>query len=310
MSADMSFHYHINHVVKGAQIMSAWVLRTFVTRETGPMLTLLKSLIRNTAEYASVLWSPTDITNISNIENIQRRFTSKFSQFRKYNEELGYYECTVDYWQRLKQLKIYSLERRRERYMIMYMHQIHSGLVPDLGFLSDYNKRTATKYFPKCNHSAAADAQAIRYSSFFTQGPMLYNLLPKDLRQPSQATTTEEKKKLKEWFKRRLDKWLELIPDEPPTRENKSEDRAAASNSILKQMANHGREVNRKWTAVKKELDREDAAAEKAKETATDNTTQPPTTNTRKRKSKFEKQAEKSAKRMRNNMSDKWEGWL
>ena len=194
--------------------------------------------------------------------------------------------------------------------MIMYMQQIHSGLVPDLGFLSDYNKRTATKYFPKCNHSAAADVQAIRYSTFFTQGPMLYNLLPTDLRQPSQAKTTEEKKKLKEWFKRRLDKWLELIPDEPPTRENKSEDRAAASNSILKQMANHGREVNRKWTEVKRQLDREDAAAEKAKETATDNTTHQPTTNTRKRKGKFEKQAEESAKRMRNNRSEKWEGWL
>ena len=70
------------------------------------------------------------------------------------------------------------------------------------------------------------------------------------------------------------------------------------------------REVNRNWTVVKKALDREDADAEKAMGAATDNTTQPPTTNTRKRKSKFEKQAEDSAKRMRNNRSEKWEGWL
>ena len=40
MSSDAQFHLHINNVVKGAQKMSAWALRTFRTRKTGPMLTI------------------------------------------------------------------------------------------------------------------------------------------------------------------------------------------------------------------------------------------------------------------------------
>ena len=116
MSDDCTFNYHINNVVKKAQQMSAWVLRTFRTRSTGPMLTLLKQLVISTAEYASVLWSPVGQTNINKLENIQKRFTSKFAIFRRYDEAVGLSECITDYWERLEKLKLYSLQRRRDRY--------------------------------------------------------------------------------------------------------------------------------------------------------------------------------------------------
>ena len=102
MSADGNFKFHINSKIKGAQIMSAWVLRSFSTRKTEPMLVLLKSLIVSKAEYASVLWSPSDQRNISNLENIQRCFTSKFAIFRNYNVQTGLSECHTDYWERLR----------------------------------------------------------------------------------------------------------------------------------------------------------------------------------------------------------------
>ena len=41
--------------------------------------------------------------------------------------------CTVSYEDRLKRLKIYSLERRRQRFMILFMYIIIIGLVPDRG---------------------------------------------------------------------------------------------------------------------------------------------------------------------------------
>ena len=258
MSADVTFDYHINSIVKGAQVMSAWVLRTFDSRAVGPMMTLLKSLVRSKVEYASILWSPTDIGNIRKLENIQRRFTSKFSMFRRYNDDRGYTECYVDYWERLKRLKLYSLERRRERYMIMYMYNIHLGLVPGIGFLSSGNIRTGTTYHPKTNKEATKPAQTLRHSSFFVQGPALYNKLPADLRAPvNQSLPLEDKKKMKEEFKKRVDKWLELIPDEPYT--EGANHRAAGDNSIVGQLHHHGREVARKWEDVRKQLDKEQA---------------------------------------------------
>ena len=254
MSADAKFDYHINSVIKGAQIMSAWVLRSFSTKALKPMVTLLKSLIVSKVEYASILWTPTDQRNISNLENIQRRFTSKFAIFRKYDENTGLTECHTDYWQRLSKLKLYSLERRRERFMIMYMYKIHIGLNPDLGFLKDYNLRTKTNYFAKYNHSATAEVKRIRFSSFFAQGPQLFNLLPEEMRELV-AIEPEQMKNMSDKFKTKLDKWLELIPDQP-TSEGLA--RQANSNSVLGQLRMHGREVRKKWKDIRRTLEREE----------------------------------------------------
>ena len=260
VSSDMSFDYHINTIVLAAQRMFAWALRTFRTREVVPMLTLLRTLIVSKVEYASILWCPTDITNIKNLESVQVRFTSKIGIFRRLCDDSGFTECTVDYWERLIRLHIYSLQRRRERYQVLYMCNIHLRLVPDLGFLSDYHVRTGTKYFAKYNHHATAAVKTLRYSSFFTQGPVLYNLLPAQLRAPSTANTQEETDKAKRWIKRRVDKWLELIPDEPPTSENLP--RTAESNSIVGQMGMHGRDIRKQWELVSKKLDKEEEEKE------------------------------------------------
>ena len=149
--------------------------------------------------------------------------------------------------------------------MIMYMYSIHIGQVPDLGFISDYNPRTKTKYFTKYNHQLSADAKSIRYSSFFTRGPVLYNLLPPDMQEPAtnHVTTPEKKKKMKEKFKRRLDKWLELVPDQPTT-EGLTPNRAANSNALDDQIRMHGKDVYTKWKQVARQLDEEDEQQEAA----------------------------------------------
>ena len=222
--------------------MSAWALRLFITRKTVPMRILLNSLIISKLEYASILWSPTDQRNISKLENVQRRYTSKIAIFRRHDPHTGLMECTTNYWERLDQLKIYSLERRRDRYMMIYMYKILIGLVPNVGFQKHYNVRTKITFTPKSTTRAPAWVKTIRYSSFFTKGPMLYNLLPEELRELEDFI--EPTKSHVDHFKRTLDQWLTLLPDQPTTH---GLVRQAKTNSILDQMAMHGSGVRRNW---------------------------------------------------------------
>merc|ERR1711891_129530 len=64
-----------------------------------------------------MVWSQNKHQEIAAIESIQRSYTAKIKDV----EEL-------DYWDRLKKLKMYSLERRRERYMIIYAWQQLEGI--------------------------------------------------------------------------------------------------------------------------------------------------------------------------------------
>ena len=75
-----------------------------------------KALVLNIVEYCCPLWSPHRIQDIARIESVQRRFTAKISSV-----------CDLDYWERLKQLKLMSLQRRRERYQIIYMWKLING---------------------------------------------------------------------------------------------------------------------------------------------------------------------------------------
>ena len=84
------------------------------------MMTLNKSLVRSIVEYCSQLWSPSKLGLIRKIENIQRNFTARIN-------EIG----NDSYWKRLEKLDLYSLERRRQRYSILYVQKILSDLAPN-----------------------------------------------------------------------------------------------------------------------------------------------------------------------------------
>ena len=64
--------------------------------------------------------------------------------------------CTVSYVSRLKRLKIYSLERRRERLMILYIYKAITGLLQNPGLKTEYSMRTKTRIKPTYCHSAPA----------------------------------------------------------------------------------------------------------------------------------------------------------
>ena len=96
-----------------------WIFRTFKTRNHSAMTTLYKVLVIPVLEYCSVLWGPTSPGLIQMLEAIQWSFLRKFAY-------------GSDYWVCIQNMKIYSLERRRERYCIIYVWKILEGLLPNI----------------------------------------------------------------------------------------------------------------------------------------------------------------------------------
>ena len=185
MSGSCSFDYHINSLVKKAMQVAAWILRTFLTREKFALKVLLQSLVVSLCEYASVVWSPFDKKNIQMIENVQKRwFTPRIREYQEFDEELQMWVCTVGYNDRLKDLKIYSLERRRERNMILYAYRVVIGLLMfQWSEAHEDHQDEGIKLRPRYNNRAPARVKRCRHSSFFYKGPQLYTLLPAELGQ-------------------------------------------------------------------------------------------------------------------------------
>ena len=98
-----------------------WVLRVFQSRGRSLMLTLLKSLVISLLEYCCQLWNSWKAKYIQAIEAIQRTFTYKITEVQHLN-----------YPERLHELKLYSLQRRRERYIITYIWKITQHMVPNI----------------------------------------------------------------------------------------------------------------------------------------------------------------------------------
>ena len=101
-----------------ASKLAGWGLRSFRRRSKGTMKTLWQSLIQPKMDYCSQLWSPSDQDSITKLEAVQRHFTSKVKGMED-----------MSYWERLHALNLYSQERRRERYLIVFLWKISQNLV-------------------------------------------------------------------------------------------------------------------------------------------------------------------------------------
>ena len=181
------------------------------------MLTLWKSLVIPILDYCSQLWSPSKVGEIQQIEEIQQSFTRKIRG-----------DCKQDYWQRLKQYNLYSLQRRRERYRIIYTWKILEGIVPNLpGRSRVFSKQTLRTgrvcVIPTTPTSTKNRLQRLREESFCVNGPRLFNTLPSYLRNLTGVSQMD--------FKNKLDKFLWTVADEPLIR-GYTASRRAESNSL------------------------------------------------------------------------------
>ena len=205
MGSDGTFKKHIKNIVSEARRQAGWILRTFKTRETMPMLTLWKSLVQSRLDYCSQLWSPVDKGNIQCLEMVQRSFLRKIQGM-----------SNLLYWEQLKKLRMYSQERRRERYMIIYVWRILEGQVPNISrsgsatgsIVADFHcRRGRACSVPPLNTHSPKAVQHLREASLPVRGQRLFNTLPQELRNITGCTV--------ETFKRALDKYLVGVPDEP-----------------------------------------------------------------------------------------------
>ena len=117
MSGDCTFNYHISSLSKKSATLSGWILRTFYTRDCITIVTMFKSIVLSRLDYGSQLWSSFLIKHITQLEKIQRSFTKHITGMN----DMSYHE-------RLKSLGLYSRQRRRERYCIIYIWKIIEGL--------------------------------------------------------------------------------------------------------------------------------------------------------------------------------------
>ena len=159
MASDLTFNLHIGKTVSAANQLVGWALRTFTKRSKLVMLTIWKSIIQSKLDYCSQLWSPSDQTNINKLESVARHFTAKV-------HGLG----DLDYWERLQALHLYSQERRRERYMIIFIWKVAQGLVQ--GYPASFTsspRRGRVMVVSPLNRNGPASLRNTRESSL--QGP-------------------------------------------------------------------------------------------------------------------------------------------
>ena len=185
MSSNCSFEQHIIELRKRCTGLCGWILRTFSSIESTVMMTLFKSLVVLRLDYGSLLWSPTKIHQIIMIEKIQKAFTKHLKGFSSFS-----------YQERLSNLKIYSLQRRRDRYIVIYVWKILENLVPNLVkplqfYVSDRRGRLCSVSHGRLGHTGS-----LAYSSFRWKGIRMFNSLPMHIRNITACPPSVFKKQL------------------------------------------------------------------------------------------------------------------
>ena len=84
------------------------------------MMTLFKSLVLSRLDYASQLGLPHLLKHVYLLEKVQRSFTKHIAGMHTMSSE-----------ERLKHLNLYSIQRRRDRYQIIYLWKIIEKIVPN-----------------------------------------------------------------------------------------------------------------------------------------------------------------------------------
>ena len=218
LSSDLTFTLQIEKVATTASQMVGWGLRTFRGRGSYLLLTLFKSLVQPHLDYCSQLWCPSAQTEINKIEAVQRSLIRRIREPRVQG---------LSYWAKLKTLRVYSQERRRERYIVIFIWKISQGLVSGYEIpFTTCSTRTGRKAEPaRVLQSSPSSVRRAREATLACKGAKLFNLLPATLRNSDHGDIP--------MFKNHLDNYLSNVPDEPTI---PGLARGAESNSLLHQI--------------------------------------------------------------------------
>ena len=195
MQNDASFNEHIEKICKKVRQKSGWMFRSFYNRQGWFLRHMWNSLIQPHIDYCSQLWAPEEGGELQKIEKLLKDYTAKIPEVSK-----------MTYWERLKKLKMNSQQRRSERYKIIYVWKTLENLVPDANLM--LANEESDRVGRKCKiPPLKMRERKKREQSFQVAGPVLFNCLPKEIRNMKGCGVEE--------FKENLDKFLKTIPDEP-----------------------------------------------------------------------------------------------
>ena len=161
------------------------------------MKRIWKAYVLPSIDYCSVLWFNLDKPGeIHNLERAQNRFLSRIEGFR-----------TMNYWERLRAAKMMSIQRRLERYIILYTWKSLEGLVPDLAMNWNVNSHKDRVLSVPPLKRTATRIMTLREGTIQVSGPKLFNCLPDYVRALTGCSL--------DVFKKNVDTVLDLLPDEP-----------------------------------------------------------------------------------------------
>lgn len=206
---DLSWTAQIENTISKCRRMSAWILRTFTKRDIATMRTLWTTMLRPLVDYCSPVWSPSPsrLGHIDRLEGILRGFSKHVDGLEN-----------LTYTKRLEALKLHSIQRRHERYKIIYLYKMKEKLVPPLppdplqpGVSFALEFKQTSRNGTRCNIPSPprwkSKATIARKSSFAETASTLWNNLPSWLTSISGATVDA--------FKKNLDKHLDTLTDVP-----------------------------------------------------------------------------------------------
>ena len=193
MSDSRKFDHHIDELCKKVRKRIGWICRTFFCRDISFMRRIYIAVIRPHIDYCSQVWAQSEGVALDRVEKLQADFTRLVPEIRE-----------LRYEQRLKAMRLQSIQRRFDRYRILYIRKSVRGEVPSLGVQvrDKHNSRDGLKLIVPSKKGMSV----LRSDSLTVRGPELWNCLPADLREIALS---------KETFKHKLDEFLELIMDEP-----------------------------------------------------------------------------------------------
>ncbi|KAK3865741.1 hypothetical protein Pcinc_028676 [Petrolisthes cinctipes] len=192
----------MEETTKKVKRIAGWILRTYYSREDECLMTLWRALVQPILDYCSQLWSPYKAMDVQALESVQWSYTRQIRGMKDFS-----------YWERLKRLGLYSQQRRRERYSIIYTWKILEGNTPNPSNNNRVEAYTSERTGRKCIRRAPPAQASVKLKSLLSaslpySGPIIFNSLPKQIRGITGCSVDK--------FKSNLDKYLRTVPDEPP----------------------------------------------------------------------------------------------
>ena len=129
-------------------------------------------MVRSLRRYCSPWWDPAMISDIQELESEQKGFTARISGMKD-----------IHNWDRLQQLSLMPLQRRRQRCIIIYMWKVLHGATTNnlnIQFVSRPRFGNQAK-IPMIRRSASAANSTIHERSFAEMSPTLWNTMPNHL---------------------------------------------------------------------------------------------------------------------------------